>query len=194
MSTTSEPQVHRYAARVIWTGNSGRGTVDYGGYGRDYSVVVRNKPTLAGSADVAFRGSPERHNPEDLFLAAIGACHMLFYLSLCARSGVRVLSYEDEVTGELATVPGGGGRFESVTLSPVVTVAGGTDIALARTLHGRAQERCFIANSCSVPIGHCATVRSAGTPPAIAGACASAVTETASKAGTSETIPSGGSA
>ena len=143
---------YEYAARVIWTGNRGAGTADYASYGREHRIVVAGKPELEGSADPAFGGAPDRHNPEELFLAAIAACHMLFYLSLCARQDVRVLSYECEASGSLAITSEGGGRFDAVTLGPVVTVAPGTDLDLAGRLDDVAHERCFIANSCSVPI------------------------------------------
>lgn len=170
---------HRYATRIIWTGDRGSGTSSYTSYGRDYRVLVDGKPELPGSADAAFRGEPDRHNPEDLFLAAVAACHMLSYLSLCARQGVRVLSYEDEAAGTLVLHPGGGGRFDTIVLNPVVVVAEGSDEALARRLHDEAHRLCFIANSCSVPIRHRPTVRTAarasdvrdpaaGEPPAAA--------------------------
>jgi organic hydroperoxide reductase OsmC/OhrA len=94
----------------------------------------------------------DRHNPEDLVLASISACHMLYYLSLCARKGVRVEAYEDEAEGRMVVQSGGGGRFEEVTLRPVVTVAGEGAIEIAKQLHEAAHELCFIANSCSVPI------------------------------------------
>jgi organic hydroperoxide reductase OsmC/OhrA len=150
---------HAYAARVVWAGNTGEGTARYTGYGRDYRVQVAGKPDLAGSADPAFRGDGGRHNPEDLFLASISACHMLFYLSLCARGGVRVLAYEDQAQGTLRVDAGGGGRFEEITLHPRVTIEGEENAALALRLHDTAHELCFIARSCSVPIRHQPTVR-----------------------------------
>lgn len=150
---------HAYTARVVWDGNTGEGTARYAGYGRDYRVQVDGKADLAGSADPAFRGDAARHNPEDLFLASISACHMLFYLSLCARGGVRVTAYEDEARGTLRMEAGGGGRFAEVTLHPAVTIAAGDDEALALRLHDRAHELCFIASSCSIPIRHAPSVR-----------------------------------
>lgn len=145
---------HEFAAGVVWEGNTGEGTADYAAYSRRYRVSVDGKPDLAGSADPSFRGDADRHNPEDLFLASISACHMLFYLSLCARGGVRVLAYEDRATGTLRMEPGGGGRFQSVTLHPVVHVDAGSDAELAARLHDQAHALCFIANSCGVPIHH----------------------------------------
>lgn len=161
---TPASKPHRYAARIVWTGDRGSGTSSYTSYGRDYRVLVDGKPELLGSADAAFRGEPDRHNPEDLFVAAVSACHMLSYLSLCARQGVRVLSYEDAAAGTLVLDPGGGGRFDAIVLNPVVVVAEGSDEALALRLHEDAHRRCFIANSCSVPIRHRPTVRTAAAP------------------------------
>jgi organic hydroperoxide reductase OsmC/OhrA len=148
----STSALHEYAARVRWTGNRGAGTAGYAAYGRRYDVLVDGKPDLAGSAHAAFRGDADRHDPEDLFLASISACHMLSYLALCARGGVRVTSYEDHARGTLALHPGGGGRFEEVVLRPAVTVADAETAVHAERLHDAAHGLCFIAGSCSVPI------------------------------------------
>lgn len=156
--------VHEYAARVIWDGNQGHGTAGYASYGRQYRVLVAGKPDLAGTADPAFRGEPDKHNPEDLFLAAVSACHMLFYLALCARKGVSVLAYEDEAAGTMRMEAHGGGRFEQVVLRPRVVIEGLEEAALAARLHETAHELCFIANSCRVPIRHEATIEARPGP------------------------------
>lgn len=150
MSSTTP--THAYAVRVAWEGAGGEGTASYESYGRQYRVCVEGKPDLAGTADPAFRGEASKHNPEELFLAALSACHMLFYLSLCARSGIRVMAYEDRALGQITFDSRGGGRFESITLRPHVTVEAKAPVDLAERLHDAAHERCFIANSCSVPI------------------------------------------
>jgi organic hydroperoxide reductase OsmC/OhrA len=146
--------LHDYAARLVWDGNRGNGTATYEEHGRDYRVLVAGKPALAGSADAAFRGDAERHNPEDLFLAAISACHMLSYLALCARKRICVLAYEDDARATMATDAHGGGKFTEVLLRPRVTIRNAAQRELATRLHDRAHELCFIANSCSVPIRH----------------------------------------
>lgn len=146
---------HEYASRLVWDGAPAAGREwSYASYGRQYHVEFPGKPDLPGSADSAFRGDGTRHNPEDLFLAAISGCHLLSYLALCARKGVRVVAYEDEARGVLKLDSSGGGRFESVTLHPRVTIAGDEHRALAKQLHDEAHLQCFIANSCSVPIRH----------------------------------------
>lgn len=153
-----EDCVHEYTAKLTWEGNTGEGTASYTSYSRRHRIGVAGKPDLEGTADVAFRGDRDRHNPEDLFVSAIAACHMLSYLAACARRGVRVIAYEDEATGVMHTNASGGGAFERVTLHPRVTVADGADVDLAMALHDTAHELCFIANSCSVRIDHEAQV------------------------------------
>lgn len=164
---------HHYSAKLTWEGNNGEGTASYAGYGRRYRVRIAGKPDLVGTADPAFHGEPQLHNPEELFLSAIAACHMLTYLALCARRGVRVVSYEDEARGTMRADGRGGGSFEEVTLLPTVTIDDGDDgddgddrMALAARLHDEAHELCYIARSCSIPIRHRATVRRACTGPA----------------------------
>lgn len=158
-ASNSEKNAHEYTARVIWDGNTGEGTASYTSYGRQYRALIAGKPDILGTADPAFRGDPAKHNPEDLFLTSLSACHMLFYLSLCARNGVRVLTYEDEARGCMVMHADGGGKFEEITLRPRVTIEGEENVALATQLHAAAHKLCFIANSCSVPISHEPVVR-----------------------------------
>jgi organic hydroperoxide reductase OsmC/OhrA len=147
---------HHYTTHLIWDGDN---TTDYTTYARAHRVLIEGKPVINASADAAFRGDASTHNPEDLFLTAISSCHMLSYLALCAKYGINVLSYEDRATGIMREDGKGGGRFEEVTLHPVVTIANAEQIERAEKLHERAHELCFIANSCSVPIHHVAEVK-----------------------------------
>ncbi len=141
---------HEYKLRLLWQGE--RGTTDYASYNRGYRLIVDGKQELAGSADPAFRGDAGKHNPEELFLGALSACHMLTYLALCARRRLVVTAYRDEPSGTLTLEPGGGGRFTSITLRPRVTVFRAQDNAEAIALHERAHVACFIASSCAAPI------------------------------------------
>ena len=70
-----------------------------------------------GSADPTFRGDASLYNPEDLLLMALSACHMLSYLALCARAGIRVISYSDAATGKMAQ-KNGKIRFTEVICIP----------------------------------------------------------------------------
>lgn len=150
----STENVHRYAVSLVWEGNRGSGTSGYESYDRRFRVVIEGKADLLGSADPTFRGDPRLPNPEELLLTAVASCHMLFYLSLCAKSGISVVRYSDAAVGRLVITPACGGAFEEVTLHPHVTISRTADPAAAAALHGRAGELCFIANSCRFPISH----------------------------------------
>ena len=143
---------HAYAVRVAWTGDRGSGTSGYRAYARDHEISAEGKPVVPGSSDPAFRGDPTRYNPEEMLVASLSACHMLWYLHLCADACVVVTGYVDEARGTMAETPDGGGRFTSVTLRPRVRVAAGSDRALAASLHERAHHLCFIANSVNFPV------------------------------------------
>src|SRR5690349_8737377 len=75
---------HTYAVTTTWTGNRGAGTASYRAYGRDHDLLAEGRPALPASTDPAFRGDPERWNPELLLVAALSDCHLLSYLHLCA--------------------------------------------------------------------------------------------------------------
>ena len=96
---------HRYGLTVKWTGNKGHGTFDSRLYGRDHKIVIPNKPDIQGSSDTAFRGDKTKHNPEELLLAALSSCHMLWYLDLCSDAGVVVTDYIDRATGIMEIGP-----------------------------------------------------------------------------------------
>jgi organic hydroperoxide reductase OsmC/OhrA len=150
---------HHYKAVIEWTGNQGNGTSDYSSYSRNHLIQVAGKMAIAGSSDPVFRGDKTLHNPEDLLVASLSACHMLSYLHLCAVSGIVVTAYSDEATGTMVETAGGGGRFTEVHLHPVVTVKEPSMIELASELHHKAHENCFIASSCNFPVLHFATCK-----------------------------------
>ena len=153
-ASPGKKHAHDYKARLVWDGNLGDGTSTYTGYGRKYRVQFEGKPDLAGSADPIFRGDGDVYNPEDLFVAALSSCHLLSYLALCARSKINVIAYEDDASGTMVMRPDGGGKFESVTLRPKVTIAPGGDEKRALELHETAHDLCFIAASVSIPVLH----------------------------------------
>ncbi|NKY38254.1 OsmC family protein [Cellulomonas septica] len=165
--------LHTYAIDVTWTGAGTRGTASYTSYSRDHDVQIGSKPPLPGSSDPAFRGDPGRYSPEELFVASIAQCHMLWFLHLAAVEGVVVVAYRDEAVGTMRVEAAGHGQFTEVVLRPRVTVAHGrhlpdgspvTDEVLGR-LHHATHEHCFIARSVNFPVRHePTTVRFAPAP------------------------------
>ena len=143
--------VHKYAIQVSWTGNRGTGTSSYSAYGRQHIISAGSKPDIAGSSDPAFRGNPDRWNPEDLMVAAASACHKLWYLHLCAEAGIVVMAYQDQAEGTMID-DHGHGAFTEIVLRPQVQIRLGDDIETAQQLHHSAHEKCYIANSVNFPI------------------------------------------
>jgi organic hydroperoxide reductase OsmC/OhrA len=149
---TAHARVHDYPVRLRWTGNTGEGTSSYRGYSRAHEISVPGKPPLPGSSDPVFRGDTSRYNPEELLVASVSACHMLWFLHLAADAGIVVTDYADEAAGRMVLEEDGGGRFVEVVLRPRVKVRGEVSADAIEPLHHRAHELCFIARSVAFPI------------------------------------------
>lgn len=146
---------HDYKIKVEWTGNLGEGTVNYKSYNRNHEISAVGKyAVINGSSDPAFLGDKTRYNPEDLFLSSLSTCHMLWYLHLCAEHKIVVISYTDNATGVMEELDNGSGKFIEVTLNPKVKITDHKLIDKAVQLHEKANEMCFIANSCNFKIKH----------------------------------------
>ena len=145
-------ELHTYNTTTTWTGNTGTGTSAYTGYERSHTITVEGKVPLEASSDKAFRGDGTKYNPEDLLLASVSGCHMLWYLHLCAVDKVVVKNYVDEAYGEMQTETYGGGRFTKIVLRPKIIVESQEMLEQAAALHHKAHELCFIANSLNFPV------------------------------------------
>jgi len=143
---------HYYNVITEWTGNKKGGTKNVRSYDRTHTVTVENKPVLELTTDNPAVGDKTKLNPEDLLLTAISSCHMLSYLYVCALEGIEVTGYSDEATAVMIEKETGGGSFSVATLNPVVTVAQEGMIEKAFTLHHKAHEICYIANSVNFEI------------------------------------------
>lgn len=145
---------HHYKTKVEWTGNTGKGTESYTSYQRNYTLSVDGKPPIHGSSDPAFLGDKTKYNPEDLLLASMSICHMLWYLHLCADEKIVVTNYWDEATATMIQTAGGGGKFTEATLHITVTITDPSKAELAKSLHEKANQCCFIANSLNFKVHH----------------------------------------
>lgn len=149
---------HKYSVSVGWTGNKGTGTSGYRTFDRSYSVRSENKAEILCSADPAFQGDSTKYNPEELLVASLSSCHMLWYLHVCAEAHVVVITYNDIATGLMEESAEGSGFFKQVTLHPVVTITEQSMVNKAIALHEKAHELCFIANSVSFEVTYKVTV------------------------------------
>ena len=123
-----------HEARVVWNGT--REDI------RAHTVYAAGQ-AIAGSCQPSFGGDPDKADPEELFVASLSACHMLWFLDFSRRERLRVASYEDEAEGTMD-----GTRFTGVVLRPRLEWSGEPpDAAVVDELHERAHELCFIANS-----------------------------------------------
>jgi len=145
---------HHYKLTTKWTGNQGTGTSNYRKYERSHTIMVDKKTDIEASSDPAFRGDTTKHNPEDLLVASLSSCHMLWYLHLCSESGIIVTDYIDNATGIMIETTNGSGHFTEVTLNPIVTITEAAMQDKANELHKKANELCFIANSVNFPVHH----------------------------------------
>jgi organic hydroperoxide reductase OsmC/OhrA len=143
---------HEYRVHLAWTGNTGSGTRDYRSYERAHELQTSGKPVIPASSDPAFRGDGARYNPEELLVASLSSCHMLWYLHLASDAGIVVTAYRDDPVGLMRENADGSGEFVDVLLRPTVTTRQGTDAAAAAALHGRAHALCFIARSVNFPV------------------------------------------
>jgi len=148
---------HDYTARIAWTGNRGVGTKTYRGYDRTWDIATPGKPVVQCSNDPLLGGDPSLPNPEDLLLASLSACHMLWYLHLASAAGIVVTGYADDPLGVGENAPDGTGRFVKAVLRPTITVATGTDLAAADAIHARIHAHCFIARSVNFPVEYAAS-------------------------------------
>ena len=147
-------KTHTYALNVAWpTAGAEDATTSYSAYSRNHDIGARGKEIpLPASSDPAFRGDPARYNPEELLVASLSGCHMLWVLHLAARDGVVVTDYEDHPSGTMLEQDDGSGRFVAVTLRPRVTVRDASMVKQAASLHEEAHRLCFIANSVNFPV------------------------------------------
>jgi organic hydroperoxide reductase OsmC/OhrA len=145
---------HIYLTNLQWTGNTGKGTENYRGYERSHIISVEGKPAIEASSDPSFRGDKSKYNPEEMFVASLSSCHMLWFLHLCSDASVVVLEYSDAALGKMMESNDGNGKFAEVILHPVVKVKEEWMIEKTAALHDKAHHFCFIANSVNFPVRH----------------------------------------
>lgn len=151
-------KIHSYGAFVHWTAGDGEGTRTYRSYSRNHTLGVEGKPDIAASSDPAFRGDATRYNPEELLVASLSSCHLLWYLHLCSVNGILVSEYRDRASGTMEEAGDGSAKFLQVQLRPLVTIASSNDRVKALALHGEAHRLCYIAQSVNFPVHVDATI------------------------------------
>ncbi|URM37975.1 OsmC family protein [Flavobacterium anhuiense] len=145
---------HVFKVKLNWTSKQKLEDSSKRFYNKTHQIKIEGKPVLDVSAAKAFKGDPELYNPEDLLLSSLVSCHMMSYLYVCSQNGIEVLEYSDNAEATLEVNPDGSGRFIEAKLYPKVKISSSDKIELALELHQKANELCFIANSCNFPVLH----------------------------------------
>lgn len=136
-----------HRATIEWSNTSNE--MAYQSYPRDHVWRFEHGVAIDASAAPAFRGSPERVDPEQALVASISSCHMLTFLALASKNAHVVLKYLDEAVGHLEKNEQGALAITRVELHPEITFApgAGPDAGALEALHHEAHLQCFIANS-----------------------------------------------
>jgi organic hydroperoxide reductase OsmC/OhrA len=158
-------RTHTYQTTTRWTGNLGSGTSSYTAYSRDHEITAARKNTsIPGSSDPAFRGNPARYNPEELLVAALSACHMLWALHYCADAGITITDYCDDAQGVMVEREDGSGEFTRVVLRPRMIIKEPARIADAAAIHERVHHVCALARSVNFEVTCEPSVTAAESP------------------------------
>jgi organic hydroperoxide reductase OsmC/OhrA len=140
-----------YTAEILWE----RGTQDFLGnrYSRRHALRFDGGAELAGSSSSHVVPLPlsdaSAVDPEEMFVASLSSCHMLWFLSIAAKNKFCVDRYVDAATGEMAKNENSKLVMSIVTLKPEVTFSGERKPTRAQldAMHHEAHEECYLANS-----------------------------------------------
>lgn len=136
-----------YKATISWQRE--REDFAYDTYNRAHEWRFGGGTVVQASSAPEYRGDAKLVNPEEGLVAALSSCHMLTFLALCARKRFIVDRYEDAAVGVMTKNEAGKLWVSRVALRPRVIFHGEKQPSAAElhTLHERAHQECFIANS-----------------------------------------------
>jgi organic hydroperoxide reductase OsmC/OhrA len=149
---------HQYTAEIAW--QRGNQVFVDNRYSRSHVVRFDGGVEMPASASPHVvrppLSDPAAVDPEELFVAALSSCHMLWFLSLAAKQSFCVDSYLDQAAGVMAKGPSGKLFVSEVTLRPAVAFSGQKLPSPDEHahLHHLAHLECFIANSIRSEV-HC---------------------------------------
>lgn len=88
-------------------------------------------------------------DPEEMFVASLSSCHMLWFLSIAAKAGFIVDKYTDNAEGKMEKNFSNKLIMSQVILKPHAVFSGHQlpSVADIIQMHHQAHDECFIANS-----------------------------------------------
>jgi organic hydroperoxide reductase OsmC/OhrA len=141
-----------YSAQLAWHRQPQEAFTD-NRYSRKHLLRFDGGAEMPGSSAVSSvplpHSDPSAVDPEEMFIASLSSCHLLWFLSLAAQAGFVVDRYDDAAVGTLAKDARGRVAMTVVTLRPQVRFGGPRQPTAEEheALHHQAHERCYIANS-----------------------------------------------
>lgn len=128
-----------------------------GHYSRLHTIGFDGGVTVPGSASPSVVRAPwsveAAADPEELLVAAVSNCHMLWFLDFAKHAGFAVRRYRDEPTGVMGRIATGKFAVVRVVLRPAITFGErAPDAAELAELHHKSHEACFIANSITAEV------------------------------------------
>ncbi len=143
---------HQFKINLDW--NLATNEINRKRISRNHKISIEGKQSFDVSAAKVYKGDATLPNPEDLLLTSLASCHFMSFLYCCSINRIELLSYQDQAEAFLEVEPNGQGKIYKVILNPTFTISDETKINLALSLHQKANELCFIANSCNFPVIH----------------------------------------
>jgi organic hydroperoxide reductase OsmC/OhrA len=133
---------------VIWQARDGDEFLA-GRYSRAHTLRFDGGAVVAGSPSPSVVPAPWSDaaavDPEEMFVAALSSCHMLWFLDFARRAKIEIRSYRDRAEGVMAKNDEGRIAITRVALRP--RIDSDADRATLEDLHHKAHAACFIANS-----------------------------------------------
>jgi organic hydroperoxide reductase OsmC/OhrA len=142
-----------HTARLRWSQDEDD-HFSLGRYTRVHEIAFDGGTTIQASGapgNVPAQFSSESAvDPEEMFVASIASCHMLWFLDFARRAKLDIMSYEDHAEGVMEKNAEGRTAITRVTLRPKIETEASAD--QLRQIHHQAHEACFIANSVKTEI------------------------------------------
>ena len=141
-----------YTATINWSRQAAEVFID-NQYSRHHEVIFDGGVVLPASSSPHVVPLPMSDasavDPEEMFVASLSSCHMLWFLGIAAKKRFCVDAYHDDALGVMAQNEQGKMIMSVVTLRPQVTFSGERvpTIEQIHTMHALAHDECFIANS-----------------------------------------------
>ena len=137
-------------AVIEWS--MGEGDFVAGRYSRAHTLSFDGGAVVSASASPSVVRTPWSDpagvDPEEMLVAAISSCHMLWFLDVAHHAGFAVAHYRDEAQGVMGKDAEGRVYMARTIVRPAVQFTGaGPDAATLKALHHKAHAQCFIANS-----------------------------------------------